>query len=73
MSQLLNKMSQWFSEEQEILDQLAHDVASSDLVEEMVIAKQAYSIQGTKVDAIQEAIRFVELECEEVELNEDKK
>lgn len=73
MDKLLNKMSQWFSEEQEILDQLAHDVATSDLVEDMVSAKQAYNIQETKVDAIQEAIRFVEMECEEVEVNEDKK
>ena len=73
MDKLLNKFSQWFSDEQEILDQLAHDVATSDTIEDMVAAKQAYNIQETKVDAIQEAVRFVEFECEEVEVNEDKK
>lgn len=67
MEQLLNKLSQWFSEEQEILDQLAHDVATSDTVEDMVTAKQAYMVQETKVDVIQEALRFVELEKEENE------
>ncbi|MGE7977317.1 hypothetical protein [Psychrobacillus sp. NPDC093200] len=73
MNQLLIKLSQWFSDEHEILDQLAHDVATSDAIEDMVTAKQAYNLQETKVDAIQEAIRFVELECEVVEVNEDKK
>lgn len=73
MGQLLSKFSQWFSDEQEILNQLAHDVATSDTIEDMVTAKAAYTIQGTKVDAIQEAIRFVELEREEVKVNEDKK
>ena len=69
MEQLLIKLSQWFSDEQEILDQLAHDVATSDLIEDMVTAKQSYMVQETKVDAIQEAIRFVELETEENEQN----
>ena len=67
MEQLLKKLSQWFSDEQEILDQLAHDVATSDSIEDMVTAKQAYSIQEVKVDTIQEALRFVELETDENE------
>ena len=37
----------------------------------MVTAKQAYAIQDTKVDAIMEAMRFVEMESEVVEVNED--
>lgn len=69
MEQLLMKISQWFSDEQEILDQLAHDVATCDAIEDMVKAKQAYTIQETKVDAIQEALRFVEFEKEENEQN----
>ncbi|UAW07764.1 hypothetical protein PVJ1_00030 [Psychrobacillus phage PVJ1] len=67
MDQLLQKISQWFEDEQEILNDLAHDVATSDTIEDMVTAKQAYTIQETKVDAIQEAIRFVEFEKEENE------
>lgn len=66
MEQLLKKLSQWFADEQEILDQLAHDVATSDTVEDMVTAKQAYMVQESKVDVIQEAIRFAEFE-EEIE------
>lgn len=66
MEKLLTKLSQWFADEQEILDQLAHDVATSDTVEDMVSAKQAYMVQESKVDVIQEAIRFAEFE-EEVE------
>ncbi|KQL37160.1 hypothetical protein [Psychrobacillus sp. FJAT-21963] len=73
MNQLLIKISQWFADEQEILDELAHDVATSDTIEDMVTAKQAYAIQDTKVDAIMEAMRFVEMESEVVEVNEDKK
>jgi len=69
MNQLLEKLSQWFADEQEILNDLAHDVATSDTIEDMVTAKQAYTIQETKVDAIQEAIRFVEFEKEENEQN----
>lgn len=69
MEKVLTKLSQWFSEEREILDQLAHDVATSDAVEDMVKAKQAYMIQEVKVDAIQEAMRFVEFEQEENEQN----
>lgn len=30
MEKVISKLSQWFSEEQEILDQLAHEVATSD-------------------------------------------
>ncbi|MCK1996470.1 hypothetical protein MPH47_04315 [Psychrobacillus psychrodurans] len=67
MEKLLIKLSQWFSDEQEILDQLAHDVATSDTVEDMVTAKQAYMIQESKVDVIQEALRFAEFEKEENE------
>ena len=69
MEKVLTKLSQWFSEEREILDQLAHDVATSDTVEDMVTAKQSYMIQEVKVDAIQEAMRFVEFEQEENEQN----
>lgn len=69
MGQLVNKLNQWFSDEQEILDQLAHDVATSDSIEDMVTAKQSYMIQEVKVDAIQEAIRFVEFDQEENEQN----
>lgn len=69
MEKVLTKLSQWFSEEREILDQLAHDVATSDLIEDMVTAKQSYMIQEVKVDAIQEAMRFVEFEQEENEQN----
>lgn len=69
MEKVLTKLSQWFSEEREILDQLAHDVATSDCIEDMVTAKQAYLVQEVKVDAIQEAIRFVEFENEEIEQN----
>jgi len=69
MEKVLSKLSQWFSEEKEILDQLAHDVATSDLIEDMVTAKQSYMIQEVKVDAIQEAMRFVEFEQEENEQN----
>ncbi|MFZ0578382.1 MAG: hypothetical protein WAM41_12840 [Psychrobacillus psychrotolerans] len=69
MEKVLTKLSQWFSEEREILDQLAHDVAKSDLIEDMVTAKQSYMIQEVKVDAIQEAMRFVEFEQEENEQN----
>ena len=69
MNQLLEKLSQWFADEQEILNDLAHDVATSDTIEDMVTAKQTYTIQETKVDAIQEAIRFVEFEKEENEQN----
>ncbi|MEK3993668.1 hypothetical protein MKY29_02850 [Psychrobacillus sp. FSL K6-2365] len=69
MEKLLIKLSQWFSDEQEILDQLAHDVATSDTVEDMVTAKQAYMIQESKVDVIQEALRFAEFEKEENEQN----
>lgn len=69
MEKLLIKLSQWFSDEQEILDQLAHDVATSDTVEDMVTAKQAYMIQESKVDVIQEALRFAEMEKEENEQN----
>lgn len=69
MEKVITKLSQWFSEEQEILDQLAHEVATSDTVEDMVTAKQSYMIQEVKVDAIQEAMRFVEFEKEENEQN----
>lgn len=69
MEKVLTKLSQWFSEEREILDQLAHDVATSDLIEDMVTAKQSYMIQEVKLDAIQEAMRFVEFEQEENEQN----
>lgn len=69
MNQLLIKLSQWFSDEQEILDQLAHDVATSDTIDDMVTTKQAYSIQENKVNTIQEALRFVEFEIEENEQN----
>lgn len=67
MEQVLIKLSQWFSDEKEILDQLAHDVATSDTIEDMVTAKQSYSIQEIKLDTIQEALRFVELENEDKE------
>lgn len=67
MEKLLIKLSQWFSDEQEILDQLAHDVATSDSIEDMVTAKQVYMVQEVKVDAIQEAMRFAEFEQEENE------
>ncbi|MEK3995667.1 hypothetical protein MKY29_13000 [Psychrobacillus sp. FSL K6-2365] len=69
MEKLLIKLSQWFSDEQEILAQLAHDVATSDTVEDMVTAKQVYMVQEVKVNAIQEAIRFAEFEQEENEQN----
>lgn len=69
MEKTLTKLLQWFSDEQEILNQLAHDVATSDTVEDMVTAKQAYLIQEVKLDAIQEAIRFVEYGNEEKEQN----
>ncbi|GGA32007.1 hypothetical protein [Psychrobacillus lasiicapitis] len=69
MNNLLQKISQWYSDEQEILNDLAHDVATSDTVEDMVTAKQAYSIQENKLNTIQEALRFVELEVEENEQN----
>lgn len=69
MEKVLTKLSQWFADEKEILDELAHDVATSDTIEDMVTAKQSYMIQEVKVDAIQEAMRFVEFEKEENEQN----
>lgn len=73
MRNLLDKFSQWLSEEQEILDQLAHDVAMSGDVEDMLKAKSAYNAQESKLNTIQEAIRFIETECEVEDENEDKK
>lgn len=60
MEKLLINLSQWLSDEREILDQLAHDVATSDTVEDMVTAKQAYNVQNIKVETIEESIHFVE-------------
>ena len=60
MENLLINLSQWLSDEREILDQLAHDVATSDTVEDMVTAKQAYNLQNIKVETIEESIHFVE-------------
>lgn len=62
MNQLLQKLSIWLAEEQHILDEMAHDVANSDSVEEMVITKQAYSIQSIKVETIIASIKYVEYE-----------
>lgn len=60
MEKLLINLSQWLSDEREILDQLAHDVATSDTVEDMVTAKAAYNMQNIKVETIEESIHFVE-------------
>lgn len=60
MENLLINLSQWLSDEREILDQLAHDVATSDTVEDMVTAKAAYNMQNIKVETIEESIHFVE-------------
>lgn len=60
MKNLLINLSRWLSDEREILDQLAHDVATSDTVEDMVTAKQAYNVQNIKVETIEESIHFVE-------------
>jgi hypothetical protein len=62
VDQLIKKLSEWYSDEQLILNELAHDFAQADSIEEMVIVKQAYTIQQTKVETITEAIKFAEFE-----------
>lgn len=59
LEQTINKLNQWFEDEQEILDELAHDVAQADSIDEMMRAKASYEVQGTKVDAILQAIKLV--------------
>lgn len=60
MEKVINKLSQWLHEEMEISNELAHDVATAETVEEMVKVKNVYEIQNAKTDAIREAIRLVE-------------
>lgn len=58
LEQTINKLNQWFEDEQEILDELAHDVAQADSIDEMMGAKASYEVQGAKVNAILEAIKL---------------
>ncbi|WP_153732740.1 hypothetical protein [Sporosarcina obsidiansis] len=59
LKQVIEKLLQWKSDEQEILDDLAHDVAQTSSVEKMVCAKQSYDLQKSKVDTIVSAIELV--------------
>ncbi|MEV9639517.1 hypothetical protein ABZ756_02315 [Mammaliicoccus sciuri] len=59
MEQVIEKLFQWKSDEKEILDDLAHDVAQTSTVEKMVTAKQLYDLQKSKVDTIGNAIELV--------------
>ncbi|PZX07939.1 hypothetical protein C7437_1011061 [Psychrobacillus insolitus] len=60
MDLIRENLSAWLEVEQGILDEVAHDVANSDSIEEMVIAKQAYTIQQTKVETIMAAMKIAE-------------
>lgn len=60
MESIVNKLNQWLSAEMEISNQLAHEVATAETVEEMVKAKNVYEVQNARTDAIWEAIRLVE-------------
>jgi hypothetical protein len=62
MEKAINKLSQWFGDENEILDELAHEVATAETMDEMVKAKTVYQVQATKVDTIIEAIKLVKSE-----------
>lgn len=59
MEKAINKLSQWYQDEQEILDDLAHDVAQAQSVDEMMRAKASYEVQSAKIDAILEATSLV--------------
>lgn len=59
MEKAVNKLEQWFSAERDILNNLAHDVAQAESVDEMMRAKTSYEVQSAKVDAILEAVVLV--------------
>lgn len=59
MKQAINKLTQWYEDEQEILDDLAHDVAQAESVDEMMRAKASYEVQSAKVNTIIEATNLV--------------
>jgi hypothetical protein len=60
MERIRENLSAWLEVEQGILDEVAHDVANSDSVEEMVITKQVYAIQRAKVETIIDAMKIAE-------------
>lgn len=60
MENVITKLNQWLADEMEILDEMAHEVATAETVDEMVKAKSSYEVQKAKTDAIWEAIRLVE-------------
>lgn len=60
MEEAIKKLSQWYQDEQEILDDLAHDVALADSVDDMMRAKSSYEVQSTKVDTILGALNLIE-------------
>lgn len=60
MKQAINKLTSWYGDEMEILDELAHEVATAETIDEMVKSKNVYEVQNAKTDAIFEAIRLVE-------------
>ena len=60
MEKVSVKLSQWYGEEKEILDGLAHEVANAETIEEMVSTKNIYQVQDTRVTTILETIKLVE-------------
>lgn len=60
MEEILKKLSNWREDEHEILDELAHEVATAKTMDKMVKAKNAYEIQETKIQTIMEAIHLVQ-------------
>lgn len=56
----IKKLNQWFVDELEILDELAHDVATAESHEEIIQSKNIYNMQKKKIDTISDAIDLLQ-------------
>ena len=60
MEDVIKRLGEWHDSEVDELNDLAHGIARSSSIEEMVAAKQVYELQHVKVDTIWEAIEMVQ-------------
>lgn len=60
MEQVINKLGEWHDSEVDELNDLAHGIARSSSIEEMVASKQVYELQHMKVDTIWGAIELIQ-------------
>lgn len=59
LDQAIEKLEKWLSQEDELLTDIAHEVARQSDLQEMIDAKREYELQEAKVVAIYDAIELL--------------